>query len=137
MQARGVTLTELLMVVVIIAILATAAIPGYRRAAERGYWRGAQDVLRTIYAGEQVYFTMNDQFLNNPTTLAQWREIYMDDPNVSSPMPVTFSVTAAGVGPGATFTASADRGGQVMTLNDLNTLCTGPPDSACGSWPLP
>lgn len=128
---------EMMITVTIVSILAAVAIPNYGRVIERGYWREAQDVLRTVYAGQQVYFTVNDSYLNSPTTLSDWRQIYMDDPNLAS-IPVTFTATAAGSGTGATFTATASRGGgQNMTIDDLNNVCTGPPDTLCGTWPQP
>ena len=132
MPRRGMTLTELLMTVIVIAILASMALPQYRRTVERGYWRTSQDVLRTIYAGQQVYFTINDQYVDNPTTLAQWRQIYMDDPNGSIPIPVTFSVTTNGLsGAAATFTATATRdAGIFMTIDEINILDT-------TAWPQP
>jgi len=123
---------EVMITVAIIGILASVALPNYRRAIERGYWNEAQDVLRTIYAGQQVFFTVNDSYLNNPTTLAQWRQIYTDDPNLAS-IPVTFSVIAGGSGAAAWFTATATytgAGGGSMTINQLNNLNT-------AGWPLP
>lgn len=133
MGRRGFTLTEMLTAVTVIAILTAIAIPQYRRTVERGHWRSAQDVLRAIYAGEQVYFTMNDEFLSLAvgSALTEWRKIYTDNPNISSPTPVTFSITAGGVGPAAAFTATADRGGgRTMTIDDSNTLDT-------AAWPQP
>ena len=135
MSRRGVSLAELMMAVTIVAILASMALPQYRRTVERGYWNASQDILRTIYAGQQVFFSFNGQFLDAPASLADWRRIYMDDPNISSPMPVTFSVSASGAGGSAIFTATAERNCgsppcPFMEINDANTLNV-------GSWPRP
>lgn len=133
MERRGFTLTEMLVTVMVIGILAAIAIPQYHRTVERGHWRSSQDVLRAIYAGEQVYFTMNDEYvaLTVASPLIDWNKIYTDNPNISSPMPVAFSVLAGGLGPGATFTATADRGGgQFMKIDNTNTLDT-------AAWPQP
>ena len=134
----GFTLMEVLMTVVLMGILASMAVPSYTRVVERGYWRSAQDILQTLYAGEQVYFTVNNAYQAIPP--GAWSTIYMDDPNTSTPFVgrVTFTITAAGVGPGATFTATANRGGgRVMTMDQTHQLCTGPPATACGTWPQP
>ena len=106
--AWGMTLMEVMMTVVIIGILASMAVPQYRRSVERGYWRGSQDILQAIYTGEQVYFTINNTYVSLTTLSlpADWRKIYMDNPNVSTPMPVAFTVAG-----GATFTAKAARSG--------------------------
>ena len=127
----GFTLSEVLVTVIVIVILATIAIPSYTRTVERGYWRAAQDVLQTVYAGEQVYFTVNNAYLALAAG-GPWTKVYTDDPNFSNPFVgrVTFNVTVAG----ATFTVRADRGGgKSMTINEAHTLCTGPP---C-TWPQP
>lgn len=134
----GFTLMEVMITVAIVSILAAVAIPNYSRAVEQGRWSAARDVLRTIYAGEQVFFTVNNNaYLDNPTTLAQWRQIYTDDPNGNSSIPVTFSINASG-GPCPcppavmTFTAIARLNGTAkqMTIDDTNTLDT-------SAWPKP
>lgn len=76
----GFTLMELLIAVAIIAIMAAAAVPGYQKTTERTYWNQAQDVLRAIYAGEQVQWGANSVFLNVATG-GNWALIYMDNPN--------------------------------------------------------
>ncbi len=110
-RQHGFTLTEVMITVVIIGILAAIALPNYRRMIELGYLREAQDLLMTIYNGERAYsFANNSQYYDviaeaPPST--EWRTIYMDNPNLGS-IPVDFSVTAVG-GASPTFTATAQR----------------------------
>ena len=135
MSRRGMTLMELIMVVIIVGILATMALPGYSRTIEVQYFRGAQDVLQAIYAGQQVFFVDSDgTYRPQPATMAEWRdELYMDDPNVP-PGPVTYAiVTAAG---DTQFTATATRagtgpfGGGTATIDEDRTML--PPGAP---WP--
>lgn len=107
MTRRGFTLTEVLMTVIVIGILASMAIPNYARTIQQGHWRLARDTLQTIYFGEKFYATWHSgQYFNNPTTQAEWNQIYMDDPNVSNMAPLAFSVNAP-TPPGTSFTATA------------------------------
>ena len=49
------TLTELLVVIVIIGILVSLSVPMYRKAVLRGHDREAKAMLRLIQAAEKVY----------------------------------------------------------------------------------
>lgn len=116
MTRAAFTLMELLMVVIIVGILATMALPGFARSTERARQRQAWDMLQTIYAGEQVYFSVNNKYT------AAWTSIYMDNPSTASAT-YTISVIA---GPPPAFTATAmrtggDCAGKTMTMNETRT----------------
>jgi Tfp pilus assembly protein PilE len=128
---------EMLITITIIAVMAGVALPTYTRTVERSYWRAAQDVLLTIYAGEQVYHSLQDLYAD-PAGGGGWPAIYMDNPNSTS-IPATFVVTQSGAGAAATFTATATRTStsKTMTMNQNKVLCNGEPPSSCGTWTKP
>lgn len=124
MTRRGFTLTEVLMTVVIIGILASMAIPNYTRTLQQGRWRFARDLLQTIYFGEKFYATLNsgtylDGLDQTQTSPDQWLQIYMDNPN-NSEIPLEFSVSAPA--PGNTFTATATHAGAPPCGNRYITI---------------
>ena len=130
---KAFTLFEVLMAVMIVGMLAGLGIPTYRKTVERGYWREAQDLLLTIYYGERAYFTSNGAYfgpLDQTSTMAAWRTINMDNPNLGSSPPVTFSVTAAGATLTATATRTQQTPPQSMTIDQNRTINT-------ASWPMP
>ena len=124
----GFTLAELMVTIGLIAILAAVALPQFQKTVQRGHRRAAKDILLTIYAGEQVRKATEGVFLDPDGTPTQWEEIFMDDPNVGSPLPVTFTVTTT-PGPPPTFTATATSGSKSCTINETKTFT--------GTWDIP
>ena len=131
MARRGVTLVELMIVVLILGVLAGIALPTYSRTVERTYRQEAQDILYAVYQGERSYYLTNNAYfgpLTDTSSMSEWRTIYMDNPNLGS-IPVTFTVGVPGAG---TFSATATRvggrcAGHTVTIDQGRTLG--------GTWP--
>ena len=58
-KAKGFTLIELMVTIVIVAILASIAIPSYREYVLRGNRRAAQAAMMEIATRQQQYFVAN------------------------------------------------------------------------------
>jgi len=58
-RQKGFTLIEVMVVVVVIAILASIAIPSYREYVIRGHRRAAQAAMMEIATQQQQYFVAN------------------------------------------------------------------------------
>jgi type IV pilus assembly protein PilE len=84
---RGVTLLELMIVVVLISIMAAVAYPNYRQYAARAKRTEAKAMLLEIAAAQERYYLQNSTY----GTLA---ELGYDDPYVSDTG--TYEVTVAG-----------------------------------------
>jgi type IV pilus assembly protein PilE len=116
----GFTLMELIMAVVIVAIMAAVALPSYVRAMEIQRCRQARDLLLTIYAGERVYASVNNNRYYNPTAAGgDWNELYMDNPApADGSLTYTFTMGALN----ATFTATAKRIGGALGNNQTISI---------------
>lgn len=69
MQKQGFTLIELLIVVVIIGILASIAIPKFSRVRERAYVAAARADLRNLANLQDVYYNDNYTYTTSATAL--------------------------------------------------------------------
>ena len=56
---KGFTLAEVLIVILIIGVLASIAIPGYREYVIRGHRRAAQAAMMEMASQQQQYFAAN------------------------------------------------------------------------------
>ncbi|MBI3318442.1 MAG: prepilin-type N-terminal cleavage/methylation domain-containing protein [Candidatus Omnitrophica bacterium] len=116
---RGFTLLELLVVVIVIGVLASVALPNYNRMIEKTRVRDAQGTLNMIFQAERVYRLDNASY----GTLAQLiAGNYLPDPNVSADWTyATSSATATA------FQADATRSNATANTISLNENFTGRP----------
>ena len=107
---KGFTLVELLIVVIIIGILATIAMPQYQRFVERSRQAEANTILGSIRNAEEVYRIDHDSYIaalpGNAGDDDLMNVLPADD---SDEHYFTYEVTAAGTGAAATFLAIAER----------------------------
>ncbi len=107
-SGKGFTLIELIIVVIVIGILATVAVPQYLRAVERAKGGKARHALALIAQGEKMYRAENDTYIAGAdkatinTNLASFVEL-ADVAN-----DVDWNYAVAGV-TASTFTATATR----------------------------
>lgn len=66
---RSFTLVELVMVIVIVGVLASLAIPGYFKARQKAIDREAQAMLRLLQSAQKIYKLENEIFTNCANTL--------------------------------------------------------------------
>ena len=110
-QAKGFTLTELLIAIAILGILASLAIPRLFPQTERARVSEEINILSAIRQGEEAFRLDNGVYLALPATAtnADWNRIGMDNPNPPTARYATFVVTVGA--PATTFTATATRNG--------------------------
>jgi len=104
MKRKGFTMLEILIVIIIIAILATFAIPQYLRASQRAIAAEAVTSIGAVRGALARYYQENGSF-----TGVVWNELDIDNPNdvnkanFSYEIPLTtdmdnYHITAAGKG---------------------------------------
>lgn len=113
-QHLGFTLTELMIVVAVIAVLAAIAFPSYRNQVQKSKRTDAKTSLLDLAGRQERYFTTNNAYTIIPANLG-----YSGAFPVSVPSSTTFNysitVTAAA---GSTYTATATPNG-----DQVNDTC--------------
>lgn len=65
-RALGFSLSELIIVIIILGILAGISIPAYRKFLDASEDKQARAVLQTIWAGQKVYYQKNGYYYPPP-----------------------------------------------------------------------
>jgi type IV pilus assembly protein PilE len=121
---KGFTLVELLIVVIVVAILATFAIPQYLKAVERAKEGKAKHAMSLIASGQKMYRAENDAYTavaagGHDAALGSYVELADVDADsdwsyaTASAAADTFTITAtrAAGGPNAGETIALDQDG--------------------------
>ncbi|MBU1887971.1 MAG: type II secretion system GspH family protein [Candidatus Omnitrophica bacterium] len=101
----GFTLTELLIVVVILGILATLALPMLVKTIEKAKVGEATSNLNLIRTGQKIYFLEYSTFWPDIT------QLNIENPNEASSRYFEYTSSSAGDSLSSDFTATATRGG--------------------------
>ncbi len=126
---KAFTLMELMLVVIIIAILASIAIPSYIKTMERAKAREAMATLQSMRAAELAYSSERRQFITlSPSNDNDWKAVGMDNPNDNAQRAWNYDLQVTG---STTFNATATRAdgpntGQTIIMDDGGNVS--------GSW---
>lgn len=111
LRTRGFTLIEVMIVVVIVAILASIAVPSYTEYVQRSRLVDAHAVLANARVQAEQFFQDNRTYNGMPCPAAANNFTFACNPTTAT----AFTVTATGSGPVASF---------VMTINQANARAT-------------
>ncbi len=103
---KGFTLIEVMVAVVIVAILATIAIPSYREYVIRSHRRAAQAAIMEIATQQQQYFVANRWYATAaqlgytlPPEVDEYYDLTINAPAPAvPPVPPTFTITLTATG---------------------------------------
>ncbi|MBR3628187.1 MAG: prepilin-type N-terminal cleavage/methylation domain-containing protein [Elusimicrobia bacterium] len=102
-RAKGFTLVELVIVIVIVGILSIVAVPIYRGYTRKAMASEGKALLGTIQTAEKVYFAEYATF--KPLTTETGYDTELDVDARSNKYFTSFTITTNGSGSGATYTA--------------------------------
>ncbi|MDD5070162.1 MAG: prepilin-type N-terminal cleavage/methylation domain-containing protein [Candidatus Omnitrophica bacterium] len=131
---KGFTLLELLIVVIVIGVLATLAVPQFLSAVEKGRIAKAKNALGIIAKAEKMYRAENDVYLavdNDGLTDADGLGDYIEMDQIAADTDWDYAVTIDT----DSFVATATREGssgyaETILTNDQDGACTSNHDLA-------
>ena len=119
MKAKsGFTLTELVIVIAVIAVLMALAIPSYQSFVMKSRRTEAKELLYTAAQRQQQYFTMNNVYTTNAGSLS------VPTSSIRSEKCVLSRVAVVRGTPRASASSITTSGGVAAKLIDKNTLNT-------------
>jgi prepilin-type N-terminal cleavage/methylation domain-containing protein len=125
---RGFTLTELMVVMVMIGVMVAMSVPSYQRAIEQSRADIAAANLRAIWAAERLYWLENGRYTpaadppTPDTALQSLRDLgLIDGEIVAGTGGYTYAITSASA---TAFTATATRPGTSgnFTISELGVV---------------
>jgi type IV pilus assembly protein PilE len=128
---RGVTLIELLMVVVIIGILTVIAVPSYREQVNKGNRAETRALLYEVLQKEERFYTENGTFTTTLASLGY--PAALQNPHKSHTITLAVGATAA-LATSVNVVATANNDGKCATMtlaNSQQTSATGTDPSTC------
>lgn len=132
-QTKAFTLTELMIVVVIVGITATFAIPSYTKSIARSHQRDMVTQLQTLHASNLIYRAQAGTYWDTggtaETALATINSTL--GINIIANDGTTYSYNSAD---GSAFTATAAWGGFIVSV-DEGAIVAGTNPSCSGSCP--
>lgn len=108
--SRGFTLVELLVVVAIVGILASIAVPQYAAYRQRGFDARAQSDLRNAAIAQEAYFALNEAYVSCANAACATQ---LPGFRISEGVTIAFTAVAGGF----TGTASHAQGSRTWTYD--------------------
>lgn len=119
-RLRGFTLTELIVVVVVLGIMAGFAIPNYTKSIDRSYRKDGTVNLTAIYAAEQIYYNNNN---GSYWPASGSGDVSAINSNLGLGI-LSNNLTYSCSGNGATFSCTAIRGSMTLTVTQASATPT-------------
>ena len=114
-EARGFTLIELMVVIVIIGILALIAIPNFQSLRQKAYDASAETGGRSARLAEEIYYQEHQDLNFKYTSLIA--HLLAHEKNITDDRAVTFIFSFAG-DTNYTFTSTHAKGKKTFVFND-------------------